>query len=211
MEYIDFNNWARKEHFEFFKGANNPQFNICMNLDITHFLKFVKDNDLSFYFSMVYASTYVMNEMQDFRYKIRKDGIVLHDYLIPSFTDMSNRDNLYKIITLPLSDDIKSFSTIAKKTSKSQQKFFPKIDFHQDKLIYFSCIPWISFTSVSNEMVMDENDSIPRISFGKYFTKGNKVLLPYSIQVNHKLLDGYHVGYFIEKLQEYINKIKRVD
>ena len=208
MKYIDFNNWVRKEHYKFFEGTNNPQFNICINLDVTHFLKFVKDNDLSFYFSMVYASTYVMSGICDFLYKIRKDGIVLHDSLIPSFTDMSNRDNLFKIVTLPLSDDIKSFSAIARKTSKSQEEFFPKIDFDQDRLIYFSCTPWISFTSVSNEMIMDEFDSIPRVSFGKYFTEGDKVLLPYSIQVNHKLLDGYHVGNFVEKLQKYIDEVK---
>lgn len=33
------------------------------------------------------------------------------------------------------------------------------------------------------------------------------MLLPYSIQVNHMLLDGVHVGKFIERLQDFINFI----
>lgn len=55
---------------------------------------------------------------------------------------------------------------------------------------------------------MNKEDSIPRISFGKYFKQDNKVLLPYSVQVNHMLLDGIHVGKYIEKLQNFINEFK---
>ncbi|MBU5484462.1 chloramphenicol acetyltransferase [Clostridium sp. MSJ-11] len=208
MKYINFDNWNRKEHYKFFDGVDNPQFNICMNLNVTSFLKSVKENNLSFYYSMVYASTYVMNQIEDFRYKIRDGKIILHDSLQPSFIDMGAEENLFKIVTLPLNNSMKEFSNTAKEMSKSQKEYFPEVDVDQDKLIYFSCIPWISFTSISNEIVMNKEDSIPRISFGKYFTQDNKILLPYSIQVNHMLLDGIHVGKFIEQLQKFIDEIK---
>ncbi len=208
MKYINFDNWHRKEHYKFFENVDNPQFNICMNLDITNFRKFVKENNLSFYYSMVYASTYVMNQIEDFRYKIREGQIILHDALQPSFTDIQSGENLFKIVTLPLLDDMRDFSIAAKKISESQKEYFPKVNVNQDKLIYFSCIPWISFTSISNEIIMDREDSIPRISFGKYFTQDNKILLPYSIQVNHMLLDGVHVGNFVRQLQRFINEVK---
>nr|WP_291578924.1 CatA-like O-acetyltransferase [Clostridium sp. UBA6640] len=68
-------------------------------------------------------------------------------------------------------------------------------------------MPWISFTHISNEIIMNKEDSIPKISWGKYFKDGDKVLLPYSIQVNHMLLDGVHVGKFIERLQDFINSM----
>lgn len=208
MKYINFDNWNRKEHYKFFENVDNPQFNICMNLNITNFLKFVKENNLSFYYSMIYASTYVMNQIEDFCYKIRDGKIILHDSLQPSFTDMGAQENLFKIVTLPLSNSIHEFSNSAKEMSKSQNEYFPEVNIDQDKLIYFSCIPWISFTSISNELIMNKEDSIPRISFGKYFTQDNKILLPYSIQVNHMLLDGVHVGKFIEQLQNFIDEIK---
>ncbi|CAH2213472.1 chloramphenicol acetyltransferase [Tepidibacter aestuarii] len=208
MEYINFDNWNRKEHYKFFENVDNPQFNICMNLDITNFKKFVKENNLSFYYSMIYASTYVMNQIEDFRYKIREGKIILHSSLQPSFTDMGAGENLFKIVTLPLLDNMREFSNTVKKMSESQKQYFPKVDVNQDELIYFSCIPWISFTSISNEIVMNKEDSIPRISFGKYFTQNNKILLPYSIQVNHMLLDGVHVGKFVEQLQKFINEVK---
>jgi chloramphenicol O-acetyltransferase type A len=149
-----------------------------------------------------------MNQIEDFRYKIREGKIILHDSLQPSFTDMETGDSLFKIVTLPLSDSMQKFSKTAKKMSESQKQYFPKANVNQDQLIYFSSVPWITFTSISNEIVMDKEDSIPRISFGKYFKENNKLLLPYSIQVNHMLLDGVHLGEFVEQLQKFINEVK---
>ena len=207
MKYIDFNTWKRKEHYKFFESVDNPQFNICLNLDVTNFLKFVKSNNISFYYSMIYASTHIMNELEDFRYKIRGGKIILHDSLQPSFTDMDADEDLFKIVTLPITGSIIDFSKKAKDLSINQTEYFPKTNIHQDKLIYFSCTPWISFTSISNEIVMNKEDSIPRISFGKYFNSGNQILLPYSIQVNHMLLDGIHVGAYLNKLQKYLDEL----
>lgn len=207
MKCINFDTWKRKSHYSFFEKVDNPQFNICLNIDVTNFLKFVKRNKLSFYYSMIYASTYVMNEIEEFRYKIRDGKIIIHDKLQPSFTDMSPNEDLFKIVTLDLGDNIIKFSNNAKEISTKQTEYFPETNLTQDELIYFSCIPWISFTSISNEIVMDKEDSIPRISFGKYFNQGDSVLLPYSIQVNHMLLDGVHVGRYIERLQQFINEL----
>lgn len=207
MKYINFDTWERKEHYKFFENVDKPQFNICFNLDITRFLSFVQNKNLSFYYSMIYASTYVMNEIEDFRYKIRDGKIILHDSLMPSFTDMGHKENLFKIVSMPLEDNIIDFSNKAKDFSINQKEYFPKIKEDQDKLIYFSCIPWISFTSITNELVMNKEDSIPRISFGKYFNQNDKILLPYSIQVNHMLLDGVHVGEYVEMLQKFIDQI----
>jgi chloramphenicol O-acetyltransferase type A len=155
---------------------------------------------------MVYACTYVINQIPDFRYKIRNNEIILHDTLHPSFTDIGANEDLFKIVTLPFKDNIIEFSNKARDASLNQKEHFPKTDKNQDELIYFSCIPWVSFTSISNEMIMNKEDSIPRISFGKYFNENDKILLPYSIQVNHMLLDGVHVGKYIEKLQKFLDE-----
>lgn len=207
MQYINFYTWSRQNHLKFFEKVDNPQFNICFNLNVTNFLKFVKENKLSFYYSMIYASTYIMNEIEDFRYKIRNGKIILHDKLQPSFTDMNKDENLFKIVTLDIGNSIIEFSNEAKQVSISQEEYFPETILNQDELIYFSCIPWISFTSISNEIVMNKEDSIPRISFGKYFNQDDKILIPYSIQVNHMLLDGVHVGKYIERLQQFLDEL----
>ena len=103
MKKIDLQTWKRKEHFEFFYRMDYPQYNICANIDITHFLKYVKDQNLSFYYAMIYAVTRTANLCENFRYRVRENKeIVLHEKLNPSFTDMNadQSDDLFKLVTV---------------------------------------------------------------------------------------------------------------
>lgn len=48
MKYIDLGNWKRKGHYDFFHRMDYPQFNICMDIDVSNFVKFTKQKRLSF-------------------------------------------------------------------------------------------------------------------------------------------------------------------
>lgn len=210
MQIIDTEKWKRKEHFEFFYRMDYPQYNICANIDITHFLTFTKKHKLAFYYAMIYAATKAANECENFRYRVREDKqIVLHDKLHPSFTDMQedSTDDLFKFVTLELDNSISDFVSKAKESSAQQKLYFdydPLIG--RDDFVYITCIPWISFTHLSHTISINRNDSVPRISWGKYFEQDGKTLLPFSVQVHHAFVDGIHVGQYFEKLQSYLNK-----
>lgn len=210
MKYIDLDNWKRKGHYDFFHRMDYPQFNICMDLDVTRFIKFTKQNGLSFYYSMIFASTSVINQIDEFKYRIREDKVLIHDKVHASFTDMDkNGDELFKMVTIDLEDDIYKFEKLARETSANQQDYFrPEKLIGRDDLIYITCIPWISFTHISHTISLNKNDSVPRISWGKYYQQGDRILLPFSVQVNHALIDGFHIGKYIDKLQKYIDEMK---
>ncbi|WP_340147269.1 CatA-like O-acetyltransferase [Ruminiclostridium josui] len=178
-------------------------------MDVTRFLKFVREKELSFYYAMIYASTHAANEIINFRYRIREDKVVLHESIHPSFTDLSNKqDDLFKIVTVDLKLDIFEFVQYAKDKSQSQTEYFPLNQIAgRDDLVYITCIPWVSFTHISHTFSLNKNDSVPRISWGKYFIENDKVLLPFSVQVNHALVDGVHVGEYFTKLQKRIDNI----
>ncbi len=208
MEYIDIDQWSRKQHFEFFHKMDYPQFNVCLNIDVTHFLEFVKEHDISFYYAMGFASTYAANEIVNFRYRIRGDQVVLHDKIDPSFTDMSADSDLFKIVTVEMNGDIVHFARQAKEQSEQQKVFFIFENAEErDDLVYITCVPWFSFTQLTHPITLSKDDSVPRISWGKYFKQGEKWMLPISIQANHALMDGLHVGRYIEKLQNYIDHL----
>ena len=64
-------------------------------------------------------------------------------------------------------------------------------------------MPWIRTTSFINPIY--DIDSITRICWGKYFLENNEFFIDLSIQVNHALIDGYHIGLFYSKLQDNID------
>ena len=41
-----------------------------------------------------------------------------------------------------------------------------------------------------------------RISWGRWFWLGDRLLLPFSVQAHHALVDGVHLGQFIDALQK---------
>lgn len=49
---------------------------------------------------------------------------------------------------------------------------------------------------------------LPIFTIGKYFEQNGIIRLPIAIQVHHAVCDGFHVGRFIEELQEAMNTLK---
>ena len=110
MIYIDMDKWERKEHFNFFHRMDYPQFNICANLDVTNFLHYVRTNKLQFYYAMIHASTSIANQIINFRYRIREDKVILHGKTHPSFTAIEDENDLFKLVTVEMKDDIFEFA-----------------------------------------------------------------------------------------------------
>ena len=69
--------------------------------------------------------------------------------------------------------------------------------------IYFSIIPWVSFTQFKHAQSKKADLSIPRVVFGKFYRRGDKVFMPVSVEVHHALVDGFHVGKYFQKLEKY--------
>jgi len=209
MQIIDLENWKRRAHFEFFYRMDYPQYNICANIDVTRFLRFVRANKLSFYYAMIYAVTKVTDECENFRYRVREGKqVILHDKLHPSFTDMSTdeTDDLFKFVTLDLEGNLFDFVKQAQESSAKQKIYFdPAPMIGRDDFLYITCLPWVSFTHLSHTISINRNDSVPRISWGKYFEQDGKILLPFSVQVHHAFVDGIHIGQYFEKLENYLN------
>ena len=70
-------------------------------------------------------------------------------------------------------------------------------------MIHYSALPWVAFTSFSHARNWRREDSVPKIVFGKYTERDGHRLMPVSVEVHHALMDGLHVGRFLERLQLY--------
>jgi len=73
-------------------------------------------------------------------------------------------------------------------------------------VIHFSAIPWIDFTALSHARSFSYPDSSPKISFGKVTEDNGRKTMPVSIHGHHGLMDGYHIGLFVERVQELWNE-----
>lgn len=205
MKYVDLENWNRKDHYYYFRGIDYPQFNLCANVDITKFYKFVKENGYHFSVSFIYAASKTANSIKEFRYRIREDKVVEHEVIHPSFTIMGNND-VFSFCKVVYNDDFKKFSADASKQIEiTKNNVYIKDEPGADNLLYMTCIPWVSFTGACHPIHMHPVDSIPRVSWGKYFEDNGKIKMPISVQVHHAMMDGLHVGRYFEMIQDILD------
>ncbi len=200
---IDVQSWSRKAHYNLFKEMDYPHFNICSNVDITLFKDFIKQNNIPFFRAMIFLASKIANSIPEFNYRIQSDDkVVEYDYTHPSFTVMSKPD-LFGFCTVDYSEDYTTFSNRTDKEMKILQNEVNIEDaWERDDLIYITSLPWISFTSVTHPVNLSKTDSIPRICWGKFFEENGKIRLPFSVQANHSLMDGVHVGKYFSLLQK---------
>ena len=209
MKTIDLNTWERREHFQFFKNMAYPIYNICFDVDVSKMKNFSTRHAIPFNLAMVHLSTAALNAIDNFKYRLRGDEVVLHDELTPSFAHIAKGSDLFKMVTVPFEDDIRAFAEKAKEKAESQSRYFVLSDFaDRDDFVFYSALPWISFTAVDHTVNLKGDDAIPRVSWGKYYKRDNQMLLPYNIQVNHMFVDGYHLGVFKQQLEEKIGTLE---
>jgi chloramphenicol O-acetyltransferase type A len=205
MRNIEIGKWERREHYRFFSAMDYPHFNICANLDLTAFNRFRRERELPFFSALLYLSSRAVNEVKEFRYRIRGEAVVEHETVSPAITVLGD-DGTFGYCTVEYDREAGKFLKRAAETI-AQARANPTIaeDPHRDDVIYFTSIPWISFTGMTHPISLPA-DSIPRISWGKYFADGDRILLPYSVQVHHGLADGLHVGKHFTLLQTLLDR-----
>lgn len=199
---IDRAAWPRRELFDFFSAMSQPFFSVTFRQDVTRLYAFARENRLSFYHSLVYLCTQAVNQVEAFRYALRGEDLVLFDRRNPSFTDLKPGAENFHIVTLPMERDVRSFCAAAKAKSAAQTSFLDQED--SLDLIYFTCLPWVELTALTNERDFNPDDAVPRIAWGKYAQEGNRKVLHISMELNHRFVDGLHVGRFHEGLTSLI-------
>ena len=204
---LDIENWPRKEHFLFFKQFEEPFFGLTVEIDCTKGYESSKKLGTSFFVYYLHKTIIAVNKIEAFRYRIIDDKIYIFDKIDASATIMRD-DTSFGFSLIEYSENSTVFAeNVASEMLriKNTPGLFTR-EFPNENVIHFSALPWVNFTSLSHARSYTFPDSCPKISFGK-MTIGDdgKRTMPMSIHVHHGLMDGFHVGQFVDCFQELIN------
>lgn len=210
FNYIDLNNWERKEHFEYYRTKIRCGYSCTVQLDVTSFLKQVKDKQLRFYPAFIYCVSNIINNTKEFRMGVDKDGR-------PGYFDTSNPN-----MTI-FHEDNKTFSDMWTEYYPEFDKFYENTVNNMEKyknakgikardnqppnFFCISCVPWLSYTAYNTSVPGGEPNMFPIITFGKYTEKDRHYTMPFTINISHAAADGYHTSKFINDLQYLLNTI----
>ena len=202
-EYLDVTNWARRELFEFFRGYDKPYFNICTRLDVTELLALLQRlPGISVSLSYHYFALRIANEIEPFRYRLRDGKVVVYDVINGGTTVLLPNES-FTFAYFDYHEDFEKFILEAQQAVKEAQTGHTALKpTTRDDTVYFTTLPWVSFTSFAHARNWGSEDSVPRIAFGKFTQENERTLLPISVEVHHALMDGLHVGRYLTRFEE---------
>lgn len=199
---LNIETWNRKEHFLFFKQMEEPFFGITITVDCTKAYDKAKELGVSFFTYYLHKTLVAVNSVEPFRYRILNDEVYIFDRIDVSSTIL-REDKTFGFSQIEYSEDLNEFVENTKnEIARIQTTTGLLTREYSENLIHFSALPWINFTSFSHARSFSWPDSCPKISFGKMMDENGKKTMSMSIHVHHGLMDGYHVGEFVELFQK---------
>ena len=224
---IDLSQWPRREHFEFYRNADEPYWGCCVELDVSKLYKLSKQANFSFTAALLFVATHCANNIENFRYRLQGDDVIAYETIHVSNVFM-RANKLFSFGYVEYKNDFWQHCGDFK-VKQAQAEHAAKIALDQESAqantLHFSALPWLNFSSMSHARTFDKHDSCPKISIGKFTVhppeinthiqdtpnkpsadKANsKITLPFSVHVHHAFVDGYHMGLYIDAIQNMLD------
>ncbi|MFL6466534.1 MAG: CatA-like O-acetyltransferase [Pyrinomonadaceae bacterium] len=204
---VDISGWARRTTFEFFRDYKDPYFNIAANVDVTKLRHFCRQNELSYSIAALFYAQQAANSIREFRLRMLGENVVEFESIEATQTIL-NDDETFSFCHFEHRPDVLEYVE-AGRAARSKYLKLKTFDVETERidLIYYSVIPWISFTSFKHASPGDNRQTVPRIVFGKIFKDGSRELMPLSVEAHHAMMDGIHVGRFFERFQAAVDSL----
>lgn len=203
---INLSTWKRREHFEVFKNFDEPLFGITLKVECSAAYQKAKESGYSFSLYYLYLSLKAANEIEEFRYRIEDDKVFCYDKVGAGPT-IFRENETYGCGYMEYFEDIQEFMFHANREVKRvKAERGLKFPYSGEDILHYSTLPWADFTAVNHARKFDSARSIPKITFGKITRVEDRIWLPVDVHANHALMDGFHVGNFIEQFQALLNE-----
>ncbi|SDB07486.1 CatA-like O-acetyltransferase [Eubacterium oxidoreducens] len=204
-QMIDLTTWNRTHLFQSYLGTDYPYINATCNIDVAPLYKYCKEEGISFYFAMIYITVKMSNEIENFRYRFEGDTPYLVEENVAFATHLEKGFDVFQMV------ECKNYPTIKEAAQKNRENASIKLKESglyqlegRSDFLHISSIPWIHYSAFDRTIAKIGETNIPKVTYGKFKKEDDKIWMPFSVLTHHGLMDGYHVGLFVNKIEEYI-------
>lgn len=194
--------WARREAYEHFRHFDQPQFNLCVRLDAAALKAATKARGASFALACHHIALGLVNRHPAFRLRL-EGGRVLAYPTVHGSTTVARADDSFGFAFLEHRPDFAGFAQAARAAmdAAARREPDPPPPPGEFTLAYFTTLPWLHFTGLTHARRRGVDESVPRFAFGRLLADGPRLWLPLSVEVHHALMDGVHVGRWVQDFE----------
>ncbi|QIQ21396.1 type A chloramphenicol O-acetyltransferase [Zophobihabitans entericus] len=208
---LDLNNWTRKSYYLHYMNNLPCTYSLTVNINITGLLTALKKRHKKIYPAQIYMLTTIVNQHKEFRMSLDSQGKLGYwSELNPGYTILNKESETFASIWTEYQESfIHFYQNCMNDTNAYSQatSLFPQ-ELQPVNFFNISSLPWVNFTSFNLNVLSNNNYLLPIFTLGKFIEQDNQILMPLAIQVHHAVCDGFHVGRFVNDLQELANNYR---
>lgn len=203
---VERQNWDREEYFQFFSHYGNPFFTVTADIDVSGTYMRAKKEHRSFFIYSLHKLLTVINTIENFHYRIDRNGDVVKYDIIHVSPTVGRPDGSYAATFMEYSPDFDTFEKTARSEIERALKgkgLMLKLENDYDDAVFFSALPWFSFTEIVHPFYSAKGAGNPLIATGRLKKQENgRIIMPLSISAHHGFADGYHAGQFFIRAEQ---------
>lgn len=162
---------------------------------------------------MLYAVMRAVNDNREFRMSFDEQGrLGWWEYVVPCYTVFHEKDKTFSDVWSPYDDHLSVFyrGVISDLAQYKHAAGYVKAKPDQPpNFCPVSNVPWLYFTSFSQDTYAENTLLFPLIRFGQFRDDGTAVSLPLAVSVHHAVADGYHTCKLINDIERISGEIDR--
>jgi chloramphenicol O-acetyltransferase type A len=204
VSYLNLNAWARRETFDYFRTFDKPFFNVCVRLDVAPLrAALARHGGCGLGLACYFVALRTANAHPPLRWRIEGERVRVHETVHGSTTVLRDDGDSFGFADLEYSPHFDHFVAAATTAIEAARSLRAPLDPKPDDTarIHFTTLPWLHFTSFSHARNWGREDSVPKLAFGRAEADGARLWLPLSVEVHHALMDGLHVGRFVQDVE----------
>lgn len=201
---IDRGTWKRTRYFEHYFNKIRCTYSITVDIDISDVIAFKEKKHTKLYPLLVYAVAKAVNGHEEFRTVIDDRGeLGIWESVSPCYTVFHEEDRSFSNIWTEWDDDLQGFLVAFGRDMEvyGQNSGIDAKPGTPPNTFPISSLPWETFTGFNLNIFADGSYLLPIFTFGKYFHKDGRCLIPLAVQVHHAVCDGFHVSRLIEDIR----------
>lgn len=195
---VDIEQYYRRGVFRHFTQDCKCSTSITHRVDVTDLLAWSRKTGTKFYINFLYVLAKVLNSREDYRLAWRYDAqqLIAYDQINPTQYIFHEDTETFTIVYTTYDPD---YHTFYQRALQDMEKAKETREYGLDAANHpnwfdTSCIPWISYDSLTIELPDGYLYFNPIINWGRYCEENGKMMMPVSVRMNHAVADGYLVA-----------------
>ena len=201
---IDIDTWERRDNYGFFRTYLNSWYSVTTEIDCTEASAAARRSGHSFFLYYLYAVL-----------RSAKNGqVVFHDR-VDIISPIAVPGKTFYTVRIPYHENFERFyaeaHALITDIPENGDPYHAEKELMQQgdyDVVHLSAVPKMFFTSITYTVAEAGNGcSHPLMTVGKVVPRGERLVFPLSIYVNHAFVDGSHLASFFGKIEKYLKEV----